>query len=304
MEVCPGPDTRSLDNMPAVLETKRLRDVVGIEWLPIVAGLMVLYVPTFYGLAGALWQREDFVHGPIILVIVIWLIWDRRGVLLRESARRNPGLGLLVVILGLVFYVVGRSQEITILEVGALFPILTGVLLAMRGWPALREMWFALLFIVYLVPLPGFFVDAMTLPLRQSVSNIAAQVLYDVGYPIAQDGVILVVGPYQLLVAEACSGLNSMFSLSAVGLLYMYLMRRKNWLHNGLILLSLLPIAFVANIVRVIVLVLITYHFGDAAGQDFVHGFSGVVLFVIALMAVICFDVMLANFLKPRVQVL
>ncbi len=78
-----------------------------------------------------------------------------------------------------------------------------------------------------------------------------------------------------------------MFSLSAIGLLYLYLMRHKSWLHNGLIVASLLPIAFCANIVRVIILVLVTYHFGDAAGQGFVHGFSGMVLFVIALIVML-----------------
>jgi exosortase len=106
-----------------------------------------------------------------------------------------------------------------------------------------RAFWFPILFIAYLVPLPGFFVDAMTLPLKQVVSQNAARFLYAAGYPVAQDGVILIVGQYHLLVADACSGLNSMFSLSAVGLLYLYLMRRKSWLHNAVILASLLPVA-------------------------------------------------------------
>jgi len=106
------------------------------------------------------------------------------------------------------------------------------------------------------------------------------------------------MGQYQLLVADACAGLNSMFSLSALGVLYLYLMRRKNWLHIALILASLVPIAFCANVVRVIVLVLVTYHFGDAAGQGFVHGLSGLVLFVIALFGVVCLDATLARLVK------
>ncbi|HUU73867.1 MAG TPA: archaeosortase/exosortase family protein, partial [Burkholderiales bacterium] len=93
---------------------------------------------------------------------------------------------------------------------------------------------------------------------------------------------------------------NSMFSLSAVGLLYLYLMRHKSWLHNGLIVLSLLPIAFFANITRVIFIVLVTYHFGDAAGQGFVHGFSGIVLFVVALIAILLFDAVLSKLIQPK----
>jgi exosortase len=169
----------------------------------------------------------------------------------------------------------------------------------MSGWARLRVMWFMLLFSVFLVPLPGFVVDAITLPLKQSVSAIAAQILFAAGYPIAHEGPILIVAQYQLLVAEACSGINSMFSLSAVGLLYLYLMRRKSLVHNGLIVMSLVPIAFLANVVRVVFLVLLTYHFGDEAGQGIGHGLSGMVLFVVSLVIIVLLDAILARLFKP-----
>jgi exosortase len=106
-------------------------------------------------------------------------------------------------------------------------------------------------------------------------------------------GVMLSIGQYKLLVADACSGLNSMFSLSALGLLYLYLMKYRSWLHNGLLLLAVLPIAFAANVIRVMALVLITYYFGDEAGQGFAHAAAGMVLFVAALMLLMLFDVFL-----------
>jgi exosortase B len=286
--------------MSAVFNTRFWRGSVAFDWLPVVAGLLILYIPTFYDLARTIWQEDDFAHGPIILAIIVWLIWDKRQILLAASRHTAPVSGLLLLIFGLLLYVLGRAHGIRIFEVGSLAPILVGVLLAMRGWPALRAYWFMIIFIVYLVPLPGFFVDAMTLPLKQNISEIADKILYAAGYPIALDGVMLIVGQYYLLVADACSGLNSMFSLTALGLLYLYLMRHKSWVHNVLILASLLPIAFFANIVRVIILVLVTYHFGDAAGQGFVHGFSGLVLFMIALITIIIFDAILARGIMPR----
>jgi len=286
--------------MSAVLDTKATRSAIGFEWWPVVAGLLILYVPTFFDLAGTHWTRDDHAHGPIILAVVVWLIWDKRQVLLAAAPRTAPVPGLALLVFGLLFYVVGRAHDVVSFEVGALAPILAGTLLAMRGWPALRSLWFMLLFIAFLVPLPGFFVGALTLPLKQNVSEIAVQILYAAGYPIARAGVILSIGQYQLLVADACAGLNSMFSLSALGLLYLYLMHHKSWLHNGLMLVSLLPIALCANIVRVIILVLVTYHFGDAAGQGFVHGLSGLMLFVIALIGTLFLDAILARFIKPR----
>lgn len=289
-----------LNMLPAVFDAKLFRGWIGFEWWPVVVGLLILYVPTFVDLAGTHWGRNDHAHGPIILAVVVWLIWNKRQVLLAASSRTAPVPGISLLVLGLLFYVVGRAYDVISFEVGALSPILAGALLCMRGWPALRALWFMLLFIAYLVPLPGFFVDALTLPLKQSVSVIAAQILYAAGYPIAHAGVTLSIGQYQLLVADACAGLNSMFSLSALGLLYLYLMRYNSWLQNGLILVSLVPIAFCANVVRVIILVLVTYHFGDAAGQGFVHGLSGMMLFVIALIGILLLDAILARCVKPR----
>jgi len=286
--------------MPAVLDTKSSRYFVSLEWLPIVAGLLILYVPTFYYVATTYWDQDDHAHGPIILAVTVWLIWDKRQILMAAPIHTAPVAGLGFLVFGLLLYVLGRSQGFPVIEIGALVPILAGVLLAMRGWPAVRTYWFMLLFIAYLVPMPSFFVTAVTLPLKQNVALTAEQILYAAGYPIAHDGVVLSIGQYQLLVADACSGLNSMFSLTALGLLYLYLMRYKSWLHNGLILASLLPIAFCANIVRVIILVLVTYHFGDAAGQGFIHDFSGMILFVIALIGILTLDAVLFRVIKKR----
>ena len=281
-------------------DPKSSAEVVGLEWLPVLVGLLVLYVPSFYDLVTTLWRVDDYAYGPIILVIVVWLIWQRRWILLDAPKNNAPVEGLLLLVCGLLIYVLGRSQSIGVLEIGALVPILAGVLLAMRGWSALRDSWFILLFTVYLVPLPGSFVDGLTGSLKQSVSVIAEQILYLASYPVARNGVVLIIGPYQLLVADACSGINSMYSLSAIGLLYLYLMHRTSWIHNGLILASLLPIAFCANIVRVLILVLVTYYYGDAAGQGFIHGFSGMVMFVVALTFILLLDTNLARIVKPR----
>ena len=120
------------------------------------------------------------------------------------------------------------------------------------------------------------------------------------GYPIANTGVVLSIGQYQLMVADACSGLNSMFSLMALGTLFMYLAARKSVTHNAVMLASILPVAFASNIVRVIFLVLLTYHFGDEAGQGFLHGAAGIALLTVALFLLMLLDAALASLL-PRI---
>ena len=153
-------------------------------------------------------------------------------------------------------------------------------------------------YLIFMVPLPGTLVDAVTGPLKQWISLIVVDVLHAVGYPIARTGVMITIGQYQLLVADACSGLHSMFSLSALGTLFMYIMGRQSRWHNAIMLASILPIAFFANIVRVMALVLVTYHFGDEAGQGFLHGAAGMVLMLVALVFHFLLDTALGALLK------
>jgi len=268
---------------------------IELDWFAVLLGLLVLYVPTFYNAATSYWQYDENTHGPIILAVILWLVWIRRTALITSSMRPATVSGFTVLVFGLLLYVLGRSQEIALFEIAALAPILAGIALAMRGWSALRAFWFPILFVAFMLPLPGLFVDSLTGPLKQQVSAISEQLLYVADYPIARDGVMLTIGRYQLLVADACSGLHTMISLSALGLLFMYLMGRASVLHNAIMFASILPIAFCANIVRVIVLLLITYHFGDAAGQGFLHGAAGITLLLVALVVLLLLDFILAR---------
>ena len=175
---------------------------------------------------------------------------------------------------------------------------MAALLLLLSGPGELRAAWFPVLYLIFLAPLPGSLVDAVTQPLKHWISVIVVESLHAVGYPIARSGVMITIGQYQLLVADACSGLHSMFSLAALGTLFMYVMDRPSRLHNAIMVATIVPIAFAANIVRVIVLVLVTYHLGDEAGQGFLHGAAGIVLMVVALLLFFAVDSALHVLLK------
>jgi exosortase B len=270
-----------------------------LEWLPIAAGMLLLYGPSLHRLSQSHWNTDEGGHGPIILAVVAWLAWRGRRALLAGWTATSQPIGVALLVSGLLLYVLGRSLEIPLFEIGSLVPVCSGTLLAMRGWSALRSLWFPILLVVFMIPLPGVFVDAMTGPLKHLVSAIAEEILYSAGYPVARSGVLITIGQYQLLVADACAGLHSMFSLSALGLLFMYLTARTSVLHNAIMLASILPVAFAANIVRVLLLMLITYHFGDEAGQGFLHGATGIVLLVVALACLIGLDAALGRLIHP-----
>lgn len=272
-------------------------------WWPVLLGYLILYLPTYFDLAHGEWNSDAQAHGPIVLVVSLFLIWQQRRLLQTaalESAHPRPLVGWVILAAGLLLYALGRSQGLTLFEVGSQIPVLLGAFLVVSGITLVRAMWFPLFFLLFMVPLPGFVVDAVTGPLKEYISVITEQVLYMAGYPIARNGVVLTIGQYQLLVADACSGLHSMFSLSAMGLLYLYLMRHASMARNLIIIAAILPIAFVANIVRVMILVLVTYYLGDEAGQGFLHGFAGILLFVVGLLFLFALDTLLGLLFPDR----
>lgn len=259
-------------------------------WLIAVAGLLIMYGPTFWDLFHGVWAGDQQGHGPIVLAITLWLLWKNSAQLTRLPRESSSAWGWSLLGLGQLLYLVGRSQDILLFEVGSLVFNAASLLLLLRGQRGLKHMWFPLFFMVFMIPLPGLFVDAITQPMKMAVSYVAEFVLYHVGYPISRSGVILQIGQYQLLVADACAGLHTLFTLEALGLLYLNIIRHQSVARNVILAICIVPISFVANVIRVIALTLITFHFGDEAGQGFLHTFAGMVLFMAALALIIAFD--------------
>lgn len=271
-------------------------------WLLALTGFAAMYFPSYWGAANGLWQSDELGHAPIILVVVLWLFWQGRDRVLLAPDDASPVLGGLMLMLGLLMYGFGRIFTMSSVEFLSQPIVVAAVLLLLKGPTALRAVWFAVFYLVFMVPLPATLVDAVTGPLKQWISFIVVDVLFVAGYPIARTGVTITIGPYQLLVADACSGLNSMFSLSALGAVFMYIMARKSSLHNAIMIAAIAPIAFTANLVRVTLLVLLTYYFGDEAGQGFLHGASGILLMLVALGILFALDAMLTGLLAPGRQ--
>lgn len=254
----------------------------------------LLYLPTLRDLANGGWATDVLGHSPVVLAVSLWLLWKRWPAAAGEAVPQDgQWAGWSLVLLALLVYALGRSQAVLTMEAGSLVILISGLVLLFRGRAALREVAFPIFFMLFMVPLPGGFVDAVTQPMKLAVSWVAESILYNVGYPISRTGVILAIGPYQLLVADACAGLHTLFTLEALGLLYLNLVTTASWGRNIALAVLIVPISFSANVIRVIVLTLITYHFGDAAGQGFLHEFAGMVLFISGLILTVMADSLL-----------
>ena len=271
------------------------------DWLPVLLGLLALYIPTFYNLANGMWTNEEQAHGPIILFLSLWLIYRKWPEMIKRSEGKSTSvLGWIFFFIALFLYIIGRSQQIIIFEMGSFILVLASVLLIKRGSSALKAMWFPIFFLLFMIPLPGTLVSLLTMPMKMAVSYTAENILFWANYPIARNGVILQIGQYQLLVADACAGLQTLLTLEALGLFYLNLVHHTSIFRNVTLAILIIPISFTANVIRVIVLTLITFHYGDAAGQGFLHGFAGMVLFISALILILGIDSILQYFVRTQ----
>jgi exosortase B len=261
--------------------------------------MLVLLVPTYLEVALRLWQQEGLSYAPLLALLALGLLLYRGRELGFVPDNRFPVLGTALLLSGVFAYVLGRSQKLELIELAAVIPLLAGALTILSGRQALQQMRFPLLFLVFSLPFPAWVIDSLTLPLKVWISQGAEILLYASGYPIARSGVLLSLGQYRLLVADACSGLHSLIFLSAMGLLYVHFTGPRSSWHRWVLYVALVPIAIFANFFRVIILLLVTYHLGNAIGQSFWHDMAGVVLFVSGFAVLFGLDSLLGKMDHP-----
>lgn len=261
-------------------------------YIAVLLSLLVLYVPVFHDLFVTVWNSDTQSHGPIVLGIGLWFFYFKTSQILDKPQTFKPAplLGWTMIILGAGLYLIGYSQSVYIISILSLVFILCGLICIVFGAHIALKYWFALFFFIFLIPWPASVIDTLTQPMKIAVSFAADHLLYALDYPIARSGVILQIGQYKLLVADACAGLNSLFTLEAIGLLYINVINHQAFWRNVLLAVLIVPISFTSNVLRVCTLALITFHMGDEAGQGFLHNFSGMILFLTALILIIVID--------------
>jgi exosortase len=247
------------------------------------AAFLLAYLPTYVTLAQGPWQTEQEGHGPMIMLAAAWLAWQQRSKLASTSFKPAVVSGWIILLSSLLLMAVTRSQNIPMIEVATQIPVLLGCLLLIGGWPLARIFAFPLAFLVFSVPPPGWLLDAFTVPLKGWISDLVANFLYALDYPIAQNGVIIMIGSYELMVKDACSGINSIFALSAIGIFYVHEFVRNSPIRKAILILSIIPITILANFFRVVTLVLGAYYLGVDAIEGLFHDMAGIALFTFAL---------------------
>jgi exosortase len=258
--------------------------------------------PALASLARNYWSTEQGAAGPIILISGLWLLWHEAQGAVRGK-RSVPIIPVVAAVLAFgAFAIVASVTAKQWLQLLGIYACLLAVLYGMIGGRQMRRLWAPIVYLAFVIPPPDNIVVPLTHTLKGSVANAAVAVLAGLGYPVAREGVNLYIGPYELVVAAACSGMNSLISLTAIGIFYVYLLHRAHWRYALLLALLMVPIALFANMVRVIMLLLITYHLGDAAGQGLLHEVAGLFIFLVALTTLVALDAVLSRVLLHRVR--
>lgn len=264
------------------------------------AGTAAMAIPAVLSLAQQSWGTEGGAHGPIVLGTSAWLFWRAWPELMEQAQPARGAIPLVFLGVALPFYVFGRAYDFLFVEAGALYMWLCALFLMHFGSAAMQAHWFLFVYAAFLIPLPGWLLDALTQPLKALVSAMSTELMQAAGIPVSREGVTLYVGPYQLLVEDACAGLNSLVGLISISLFYIYVLRAAGWRYSLLLAGLILPVAVFSNMVRIALLVLLTWFAGDAVAQGFLHNSAGLFTFILALGLIIFLDSILVRFVAPR----
>jgi exosortase len=240
----------------------------------LVALLCWLYAPVLREMASQWAVDTTYGYGYYIPPVAAYLVWERRRAL---AATRPKGtwLGLPVLLIGLGALVLGRAGGIALLARISLVPVLFGLVLLLGGGRMARLVAFPILFLAVMIPVPPGLLQRLTWPLQVFTAQFSTEVLRLAGYPVYLEGVYIDLPHVRLEVAEACSGFRSLVALGATGILLAYLTQER-WRERVLLVASVVPIAILANAVRV------TSNIALGIYEGTYHTVSGWMVFVVA----------------------
>lgn len=244
--------------------------------------MLLFYLPVLIDLVKDWYTDANYSHGFIVPLITAYLIWRRRREL-AEIEIESCKMGLVLIILGIAFFIVGNAGSEYFTVRLSLVVTIFGLVLYNFGLPFIRRTWFAFCFLLFMIPIPYVVYFSLAFPMQLLASKISVVFLGLIGMPIVQQGNILHLPGTALEVAEACSGMRSLVSLLALGAIYAYISQKRP-AAMGLLFISAVPIAIISNIIRVIITSLIAYTAQVDITAEPLHSIMGASVFLVAFI--------------------
>jgi len=246
---------------------------------------VILYLPLFLALVQNWIDDHDYSHGFFVPLISAYFVWKKKNILQSLSAEPN-NVGLIILIGGLLLYSISLIGDIAFTARLSMLIVLAGIIIYLSGKTIFKELLFPWAFLIFMIPIPYVLITSIAFSMRLFASKWAALLIKLIGMPVMREGNIIHLSNTSLEVGDPCSGLRSLVSLLALGTIYAYVSQKSN-IKRMILSLSTIPIAIIANIFRIAATALLAYVYGEKVAQGFLHEFSGIVVFIIALLLLI-----------------
>lgn len=258
--------------------------------------LVAVFLPFSRALADlyATWSfRPEYSHGLLVPVVSLFLVWRERRWLSRASFS-GSWWGAVATLLGLAMWLVGELSATAVMTQYAFLVVLLGLVLALAGWRVLKRLSMALLILVFMIPLPAFLSNSLSLNLQLLSSKLGVGIIRLAGISVFSEGNVIDLGTYKLQVAEACDGLRYLFPLMTLGFIIAYFFHGPLW-KRVLLFLTSMPIAILMNVIRIGIIGITVDRWGTVMAEGFLHEFQGWVVFMLSTFLLLLVAMVLAR---------
>ena len=263
----------------------RLPAVAWIYFIAALGLLVVIYIDGLNPMQSAWFNKEEYSHGVLIPAIALFLVWQKSDQLHKISFN-NCWIGVFVLLLGVFLYVAGEMATLFIVVQYAFWVALLGVVLSFTGWSGFKLMWVPLVYLLFMIPLPSFLYNNLSLQLQLISSRLGVEFIRLCDISVFLQGNVIDLGSYKLQVVEACNGLRYLFPFMSLSFLAAYIYQGAFW-KKAVIFLSSMPISVLMNSFRIGVIGVLVENWGTSAAEGFLHDFEGWAVFMFCLAILI-----------------
>ena len=237
-----------------------------------------LFIPVIRDLFSIWYKNSDYSHGFMVIPLSIYFVWMKREEL-KAIDIKPSWIGLPLFCISVAIYIIAYITNFHTLTFISIPAVMFSLILFHGGWSLAKKLIPAILFLIFMFPIPSAYYIQLTNPLKLIITEISSTLINLMGIPVYREGNLLFLSSTQLEVAEACSGIRSLYSYMMLGCMFALMVKR--WHSKVLLIISTIPLALFINIVRVTGTGILANYFGSQVAQGFFHEFSGMLLFII-----------------------
>ncbi|OGL40495.1 MAG: hypothetical protein A3C43_00900 [Candidatus Schekmanbacteria bacterium RIFCSPHIGHO2_02_FULL_38_11] len=253
-----------------------------------IVSLILLYYKNFIWL-GSKWLNDpNYSHGPLIPLISIYIGWLKKDTISKIKGRDGSILGITIIFIAIIIQIISIRAQVNLTSSYSFILIIYGIILTYYGKDIAKELLFPIAYLFFMVPFLGiFFLNRISNMLKLFSAYLSANIIYLLGIPVFREGVILNFSTGSIEVADPCSGIRSILSLLALGIIFAYFTESSAF-KKIVLVISAIPLAVLGNLVRILFTGIMTSN-GINVTKGFIHTLSGLLVFLVALLGLVWF---------------